>query len=132
MKYDCFDYNIINMPQNRINKLISIPIGLRLEELVILHLGTSWSEFSASLGYKNPSTLHKVKSGESMMSAEKLHELAELDCHGKGMVNINWLLAGKGKPFLEVTNEVTSDNNFDESALITALINILQRSRAAN
>lgn len=110
-------------------------MGKRLDELVTEHLGLSWVDFAHLLGYKNSSTLHKVKVGVASMSAEKLHEIAKLELT-KGKVNLNWLVTGDGCPFLgasvksEIDNmkNATEDFQYDENALVLALMNILQRS----
>lgn len=128
------------MSRVKVNKKVSIPIGHRLEELVIHLLKMSWTGFAQKLGYSNPSTLHKVRSGDSLPSVEKLHELALLNFKDKGRVNVDWLLTGQGSPFLESFRDgdaKTKSSNHkrpqmpsDEKALVSALVSILQRSQA--
>jgi hypothetical protein len=137
--YEC-GYNIIVMSRVKVNKKVSIPIGHRLEELVLHLLEMSWSGFAQKLGYSNPSTLHKIRSGDSLPSVEKLHELALLNFKDKGRVNIDWLLTGQGSPFLDGLRDGDAKTKFahykkpqmhcDEKALVSALISILQRSQA--
>lgn len=123
------------MPRNKVNKTINEPIGQRLEHLVVNQLGQNWVGISAQLGYSNSSTLHKIKTGDTSISAEKLFEIAKLSCP-QGTVNLHWLITGIGPPFLPSDNEavqielsrVEKDSSINEDALAAALINILKRS----
>lgn len=122
------------MSRNKINEGVTKPMGKRLNELVTQHLELTWVEFAAKLNYTNSSTLHKARIGATTMTAEKLHDIAMLTLP-QGKVNLHWLITGEGDPFLQVAekenvaNMKTKDMFLsDEGALITALINILQRA----
>lgn len=121
------------MSRNKVNKVITEPMGDRLEELVVNYLRLSWVDFSKRLGYTNSSTLHKVRNGTAAMTAEKLHDIASLE-FPEGKVNLNWLVTGEGSPFRNpldesnVANIKTTPLFSDENALVLTLINVLQRA----
>jgi len=122
------------MSRNKVNTSITEPMGKRLEELVTKHLQISWVDFSNQLGYTNSSTLHKIRNGAAAMTAEKLHDIAQIK-FPEGRVNLNWLITGEGKPFRDHSEEPhvanINPNSLikDEGALLIALMNILQHAR---
>jgi hypothetical protein len=127
------------MSRVKVNKQLASSIGQRLDELLSLHLGVSWSEFSKKLGYSNASTLSKVKSGESQMSVEKLHEAALLKFDSKGQINVDWLVAGRGNPLISPQSPLVEveaipasqpEMKYDEDTLVDTLVHILQKSKA--
>ncbi len=122
------------MPRNKVNKAVNKPIGQRLEQLVVNHLGLNWVSFASKLGYTNSSTLHKIKCGDTSISAEKLFEIAMIPCL-KGSINLHWLITGKGEPFLAgpscdelVELGKSTRVSIDDDALAEALVRILRRS----
>ena len=119
------------MSQVKVNTAISIPIGERLEVLVKQHLKVTWSDLAKKLNYSNQSTLLKIKRGQSLPSAEKLHGLALLKFEN-GQINLNWLLTGQGAPLLPYTRSDAGDCQLishEEKVLADALTMILQRNQ---
>jgi hypothetical protein len=92
------------MSQTKRNIKLQTEIGARLGQLVEIHLGRPWSEMATALGYANSSTLLAAKDGTSSLSVEKLALLAEQTSDGR-RVSIDWLLTGKGFPFVNLEPE---------------------------
>lgn len=55
------------------------------------------SQVARALGYANVTTIAKVQRGESFVDVERLYLLANLQAPDGWEIDLNWLIAGKGK-----------------------------------
>jgi len=56
------------------------------------------AELAKRLGYKNPTTIAKVKKRETFLDSEKLQRLAEIETDDGRRPNLHWLITGYGPP----------------------------------
>lgn len=55
---------------------------------------------SRHLGHANPSTLTRVRDGESFLDSESLARLGRYDVRAVGHPNLHWVLTGDGQPLV--------------------------------
>lgn len=61
------------------------------------------AEISRFLGHANPSTLTRLREGESFLDSESLARLGKYDVRSLAHPNLHWVLTGDGEPFLAAT-----------------------------
>lgn len=94
------------MAQTRRDNSVKQMLGRRLGELVESHLFMSWESLAKRLGYASSSTLLLARNGETLISVEKLAELAQVTVdNGRSRVSVDWLLTGAGPPLLDISQE---------------------------
>jgi len=65
--------------------------------LAMERLDMNASQVARALGYANVTTISKVQRGESFVDVERLYFLANLKAPDGSGIDLNWLIAGKGK-----------------------------------
>lgn len=65
--------------------------------LAMERLEMNASQTARALGYANVTTLAKVLRGEAFVDVERLYLLANLKAPDGSEIDLNWLIAGKGK-----------------------------------
>jgi protein gp37 len=99
------------MTQTRRNHTLKKVIGLRLKQLIEVHLQLSLESVSKALGYSTSSTLRQACAGSTFLSVEKLSMLASLPvADGDARISIEWILTGEGEPLRPIgqTSQVHS------------------------
>jgi hypothetical protein len=71
---------------------------------VVLSLtNESDTEISRYLGHANPSTLTRLRDGESFLDSESLARLGRYEVRAVAHPNLHWVLTGDGDPLLPVS-----------------------------
>ena len=60
-------------------------------------------------GYANTSTLYRIRQGAAFPDVERLQRLVDYRPARDVAVNLNWIVAGIGKPLLRVTDGVVRE-----------------------
>lgn len=72
-------------------------------DLVENSLKMTWDDIAEKLGYTTSSTLRQARNGETLISVEKLSELAKIrTADGRKRVSVDWFLTGSGSPLIDV------------------------------
>jgi hypothetical protein len=58
------------------------------------------AQISRYLGHANPSTLGRVREGESFLDSESLARLGRYEIRSVALPNLHWVITGDGKPLL--------------------------------
>lgn len=76
---------------------------VRLSELIDGVYGTD-AKVARIMGYANPSPLYRVRTKAAFPDVERLERLVNSQPAPGVIVNLNWIVAGKGMPLLRVAN----------------------------
>jgi hypothetical protein len=63
------------------------------------------TDISRLMGYANTSTLYRIRRGTAFPDVERLERLVGHSPKRGVVVNLNWIIAGRGKPLLRVTDK---------------------------
>lgn len=58
------------------------------------------AEISRYLGHANPSTLGRLREGESFLDSESLARLGRFEIRAIALPNLHWVITGDGEPLL--------------------------------
>lgn len=71
----------------------------------MLSLATeSDAEISRYLGHANPSTLGRLREGQSFLDSESLARLGRFEIRTIALPNLHWVITGDGEPLLPTSN----------------------------
>lgn len=87
----------------------------RLVSLLDLVYRKGDTEMALVLGYSNTSTLSKVRKFQAFPDVEKLKRLCAYQIHKETVPNLNWIIAGIGKPLLKLQgNSIIAEVSIDD------------------
>jgi hypothetical protein len=75
----------------------------RLTSLIDTIYGND-AEVARIMGYANPSPLYRVRQLRAFPDVERLEKLLKIAPAPRVTINLNWIVAGKGEPFLKSTH----------------------------
>lgn len=76
----------------------------------MLSLATeSDAEISRYLGHANPSTLGRLREGQSFLDSESLARLGRFEIRAIALPNLHWVITGDGEPLLPATSSRTQE-----------------------
>jgi hypothetical protein len=58
------------------------------------------AEISRYLGHANPSTLGRLRDGQSFLDSESLARLGRFEIRAIALPNLHWVITGDGEPLL--------------------------------
>ena len=97
------------MPRPLKNRLIMRSMCARLSALMDF-IGDSDSEFSKKLGYSNPTTISRMRQGQSFVDSERLAKIGAMNIHRKKVTpNLHWILTGTGNPVISESEKEYAD-----------------------
>lgn len=89
------------MGRNEIDPEYLKEFSWRFNKLIEDELRTSNAELCRHLGYGNHSTISLVRSGDCLLTPEKLRLLSKIETKDGRIPNLHWLLTGNGPIMLK-------------------------------
>lgn len=67
------------------------------------------AQISRYLGHANPSTLSRIREGESFLDSESLARLGRYEIRAVALPNLHWVITGDGEPLLPTPHSLQEE-----------------------